>query len=130
MKIRSVCFTFIFIFLVGQNVLAQKECPIIPLPNNYESTEEVFLLNKNTSIGINDTSLHSLAVCLQQSIKNYNGVTLKIGNRDKSQTIFLEKTDGDSNMESYSLKMSKNSIVMVQLHKKDYLMALYQCYNY
>lgn len=112
MKIKRICFSFIFIFFVCYNALAQMECPIIPLPNNYESIEETFLLNKNTSIVINDLSLHSLAVYLRQSIKSSNNITLKIGTQRKSHAIFLEKIDGDSSRETYSLRMSKNSIVI------------------
>ena len=112
MKIRIRCISFIFFFFIGYNALAQMECPIIPLPNNYESSEEIFLLNKNTSIVIKDTSLHSLAVYFRNSIKSYNGLTLKIGSQDKDRSISLEKTDGDTAIETYSIRMSKNSIII------------------
>ena len=92
MKIRSVCFKlFIFVLLVCQNAIAQKICPVIPLPNNNEQSKETFVLNKNTSIIIKDTSLNSLAVFLQQSIKSYKGVSLKINNQGKVSMIILEK---------------------------------------
>lgn len=112
MKIRSVCSFFIFIFLVAQNASAQKECPVIPLPNHYEQSKESFVLNKNTSIVIKDPSLKSLAVFLQQSIKSYNGVTLRISNNDKYNAILLEEYDAPSNTETYSLRMERKSIVI------------------
>ena len=112
MIIRTACFNFIFILFGLYSASAQNECPVIPLPNNYQSTEEIFLLNKNTSIVIIDSSLHSLGVYLRQSIESYNGLTFKIGDKDKSRSIFLDKIEGDSTIETYSLRISEKSIVI------------------
>ncbi len=112
MKITSVCFTFIFILLISHNVSAQNECPVIPLTNHFEPIGETFVLNKSTCIYIKDTSLNFLAVYLQQSIKSYNGFTLKIGKRKIGQVIILEKNDWTSNTETYSLSMNKKSIAI------------------
>src|SRR6185437_6913645 len=109
---------FILIFFISLNAFAQNECPVIPLPNNYESTADIFVLNKNTSIVIIDSSLHSLAVYLRQSIESYNGLTFKIGDKGKSRSIFLEKIDGDSSCEAYSLNMNQKSIVISSTTKE------------
>ncbi len=113
MKIKTACCNFfILVLLVCQHSVAQTICPVIPLPNHYEETRGAFVLNKNASIIIEDTSLNSLAVFLQQSIKTYNGVILKIGNHYKGHAILLEKIDATSNAETYSLRMNKKSIVI------------------
>jgi hexosaminidase len=112
MNIKSLWCSFIFIFFTCYCASALKECPVIPLPNHYEATNGIFVLNKYTSIVIKDTSLNSLAVYLQQCIKSYNGIGLKIGNEDEGQAIFLEKSDGTSNIETYSIRMNKKLIVI------------------
>ncbi|MGN6297536.1 MAG: beta-N-acetylhexosaminidase [Ginsengibacter sp.] len=112
MNIKSVYYNFIFLLLTAYSALAQTECPVIPLPNHYQQTNGVFVINKYTSIVIKDTSLNSLAWYLQQSIKSFNGVSLKVSSQDKDDKILLERINASTNAENYSLSMTKNAIII------------------
>ena len=41
MKIKSLCYNFIFIFSVVYHSTAQNECALIPLPNHYAQTKNI-----------------------------------------------------------------------------------------
>jgi len=79
------------ITLLSGNAVAQNICPVIPLPTNYKQTHGIFKLDKQTPIIIKDSSLKSLAIFLQQTIKNYRAIILKIGGQVEGSVIILEK---------------------------------------
>lgn len=112
MEIKNIWFSFILILLVCHNVPAQNICPVIPLPVHYEQGKDFFEFNNSTSIILNDTSLYSLAVFLRQSLKQYKSGNTKIGNKNKSNSIKIEKNNEQYNGEAYSIQMTKRFIVI------------------
>lgn len=113
MKIRNARYSLlILISMVCQHVSAQKSCPVIPLPGAYEQAKDVFTVGKHTSIIVKDTSLHSLAVFLQMSLKKYKDVDVKIGAGSDEHVIVLEKNNAATNTESYALRMTKKTVTI------------------
>ena len=88
---------------------AQQQCPIIPLPEQYEQVNGQFLLNDNTPIVVTDMGLEAAAYTLQKQLLKYTGARVSIQTRAARPSIILRRQKGLAN-EAYTLSMSGKSV--------------------
>jgi hexosaminidase len=108
MKKRYVLFIFILISFSSKSF---QQCPIIPLPNQYEETGDLFILNNHTAVIPSDASLQSIAHFFQKQLLWHTGISVPIHSKAASPAIILKK-DGKKSVhkDAYSLTMDKNTI--------------------
>jgi len=103
---------FAFLLMTGQLVLAQRSCPVIPLPTVYEQGEGSFTVREGSVIVVKDSSLRALAAFLQTSLKQHTGIGLKIGGGNEGAAVILEKNGAAHGTDGYALQMTKNAVVI------------------
>ncbi|HEY9256705.1 beta-N-acetylhexosaminidase [Chitinophaga sp.] len=115
MKRYSLMIALLF---MGFSLAAQNVCPVIPLPVKAEQGRGTFTISSKTTIGLEDTSLHSLAVYLQEELLRRYQLSVAITHRKSATAILLKKGNGSSNEEAYTLTMNTASAVITAAHRE------------
>lgn len=113
MKITSIIALFL---LFNLNIFAKLICPVIPLPNQVEKNNNVFTLNYNTVLTVNNESLEQLANYLQKEIHVRYNKSIPITKKERYYNINLRlnkhKKKDVPIIGAYNLSVTEKEIVI------------------
>lgn len=106
---KSVLLTFICWFIVS--IAIAQQCPIIPLPNNYQKQSGEFIINKHTPLISRRPEFEVSAVFLQRQLLLFTGIGISRQVKYSLPPIYLEMKASVKGKEGgYKLNITQEKI--------------------
>jgi hexosaminidase len=111
-------FKLLAVFLLISGYLKAQNLNIIPQPRSVVNGTGQFNFNNHATVGVNDTSLTSLAVYFQKEIVKAKGLSIAVANSDSVSLIKLQLLKTQQITGVYSLKIAPDRIVVSSSNKE------------
>lgn len=108
----KIFLSVVFVGFCSLMTLQAQEPPIIPLPNNYEATGSTFVLNRQTSIQIDQKEARDIERFIAYEVLKKTGISLQRNSSDTHSKIKLSLISDPSldTEDAYRLQMDKDEI--------------------
>lgn len=116
-KLKSVLAAGLFVFICRTGVQAQTNAmsdryPIIPYPTHLTPGNGDFVINKNTSIVIQNEKFRADATALEQMIKQGGGISLRESKTIIPNSIILKTDNSIESAEGYNLSVTSSNVIL------------------
>ncbi|MEO6893456.1 MAG: beta-N-acetylhexosaminidase, partial [Ginsengibacter sp.] len=116
-KLKKIALTIIFICCCHVAVKAQIDAisvryPIIPYPAHLVPANGDFVIDKNTSLVVQNESFRQDAIALKQLIKEVGGISLHESKMANNNCIILKKDESILSQEGYHLLITPSKIIL------------------
>jgi hexosaminidase len=117
LKLKFSLAVALFIFLFQLSAFAQTEAtseryPVIPYPMHLIPANGDFVINKNTSIVIQNESFRQDATALKQIIKESGGFIPRESKTTKGNCIILKTDNSIESPEGYNLSVTPSNVIL------------------
>ena len=117
LKLKFSLAVALFIFLFQLSAFAQTEAtseryPVIPYPMHLIPANGDFVINKNTSIVIQNESFRQDATALKQIIKESGGFIPRESKTTKGNSIILKRDNAIESPEGYNLSVTPSNVIL------------------
>ncbi|HZW70654.1 MAG TPA: family 20 glycosylhydrolase, partial [Hanamia sp.] len=98
--------------VVAQTEATSERYPIIPYPVHLVPANGDFVVNKNTSIVIQNQSFRQDATALKQIIKESGGIVPRYSKTTRSNSIILKRDNSIESPEGYNLSVTPSNVIL------------------